>query len=56
MNAKAKSSLVGACVLLSAQIMAATSANTPDKFLRYVESTGSQYVDTGIVGRSGTKA
>lgn len=56
MNAKAKSSLVGACVLLSAQIMAATPANTPDKFLRYVESTGSQYVDTGIVGRSGTKA
>ncbi len=32
------------------------SADTPDKFLRYVEATGSQYVDTGIVGRHGTKA
>ena len=28
----------------------------PDKFLSYVESTGSQYVDTGIVGRDGTSA
>ena len=31
-------------------------AETPDKFVRYVEATGSQYVDTGIVGRYGTKA
>ncbi len=28
----------------------------PDKFLSFVESTGSQYVDTGIVGRDGTRA
>ncbi len=32
------------------------SAVTPDKFVRYVEATGAQWVDTGIVGRSGTKA
>ena len=32
------------------------SAVTPDKFVRYVEATGSQWVDTGIVGRYGTKA
>ncbi len=32
------------------------SAVTPDKFVRYVESTGSQWVDTGVVGRYGTKA
>ena len=31
-------------------------AETPDKFVRYVEATGAQYVDTGIVGRHGTKA
>ena len=30
-------------------------AETPDKFVRYVEATGSQYVDTGIVGRHGIK-
>ena len=32
------------------------SAAQPDKFVRYVESTGSQYIDTGVVGRYGTKA
>ena len=31
-------------------------AETPDKFVRYVEATGAQYVDTGIVGRYNTKA
>lgn len=30
-------------------------AETPDKFVRYVESTGSQYVDTGVTGRWNTK-
>ena len=28
----------------------------PDKWVRYVEATGSQYVDTGITGRWNTKA
>ncbi len=32
------------------------SAVTPDKFVRYVEATGSQWVDTGVVGRHGIKA
>ena len=27
----------------------------PDEILDYVEATGSQYVDTGVVGKSGTK-
>ena len=31
------------------------SAETPDKFVRYVESTGSQYVDTGVTGRWNTR-
>ena len=30
-------------------------AETPDKFVRYVESTGSQYVDTGVTGRWNTR-
>ncbi len=33
----------------------ATFAETPDKWVRYVESTGSQWVDTGITGRWNTK-
>lgn len=37
-------------------LIAATSiAETPDKFVRYVESTGSQYVDTGVTGRWNTR-
>ena len=31
-------------------------AETPDKFIRYVEATGQQAVDTGIVGRYGMRA
>ena len=31
-------------------------AETPDKLVRYVEATGTQYIDTGVVGRHGTKA
>ena len=52
MNAKAALALIG-------NVMLATllcKAETPDKFVRYVEATGSQYVDTGIVGRYNTKA
>ena len=30
-------------------------AETPDKFVRYVESDGSQYVDTGVTGRWNTR-
>jgi len=31
-------------------------ADTPDTFVEYVQSDGSQYIDTGIVGRCGTSA
>ena len=30
-------------------------AETPDKFVRYVEATGSQYVDVGVTGRYNTR-
>ena len=42
-------------VALCAVVPALAFAETPDKFVRYVESTGSQYVDTGVVGRWNTK-
>ena len=45
------------CALaLLATATSAVLAEQPDKFVRYVESTGSQWVDTGVVGRYGTKA
>ena len=43
--------LVGGALLAGSQVR----AETPDKFVRYVEATGSQYVDTGIVGRPGIR-
>lgn len=52
MKAKTLLALIVGTVLFGFQ----TKAEKPDKFLRYVEATGSQYVDTGIVGRYGTKA
>ena len=52
MKAKTLLALIGGAVLFGSQ----ARAETPDKFLRYVEATGSQYVDTGVVGRYGTKA
>ena len=51
MKAKTWLALIGGIVLFGSQ----ATAETPDKFLRYVEATGTQYVDTGIVGRYGTK-
>ncbi len=43
-------------VFVASAAILTTSAGTPDKFVRYVESTGSQWIDTGVVGRHGTKA
>ena len=45
-------------IVLPAVCAAAATAfaEEPDKWVRYVEATGSQFVDTGIVGRYGTKA
>ena len=42
-------------VVLSTLIAGVAFAETPDKFVRYVESTGSQYVDTGVTGRWNTR-
>ena len=40
---------------IAVAIAGMVSAEQPDKFVRYVESTGSQYVDTGVTGRWNTK-
>ena len=42
-------------VVLTTLIAGMAFAETPDKFVRYVESTGSQYVDTGVTGRWNTR-
>lgn len=42
-------------VVLTTLIAGMAIAETPDKFVRYVESTGSQYVDTGVTGRWNTR-
>ena len=49
------------CCTLAVTLCAALAASSafaddvPDSFIDYVESTGSQHVDTGIIGRYGTK-
>ena len=43
-------------VTCAISIAGAAFAEQPDKWVRYVEATGSQYVDTGITGRWNTKA
>ena len=48
--------IIGRAALVAAAICtAATFAETPDAFLEYVESTGTQFVDIEIIGRTGTK-
>ncbi len=42
-------------VVLSTLIAGAAFADQPDKFVRYVESDGTQYVDTGVTGRWNTR-
>ena len=37
-------------------VMGAAFAEQPDKWVSYVEATGNQWVDTGIIGRWNTKA
>ena len=49
-------SAIRASVLVCALAAPAASfADTPDAYLDYVESTGSQYIDTGVTGKSGTR-
>ena len=57
MKAQTLLALIGGAACVGTTLFAApTPENTPDKFVRYVEATGSQYVNTGIVGRYNTKA
>lgn len=51
---KAKTSI--AMMTAAVALLHSTFAETPDAFVEYVQSDGSQYIDTGIIGRCGTKA
>ena len=42
--------------LLMATSFGAAFADTPDEYLDYVATDGSAYIDTGIIGKAGTKA
>ena len=41
--------------VLSLVALGSSNAETPDAFLDYVESTGTQYIDTGVTGKTGTR-
>ena len=47
--------LIMAALMLAA-FMRMSFGEQPDKWVRYVEATGSQYVDTGVQAWWGTKA
>jgi len=42
-------------IAAAAALAAASAPALPDAFLDYVESTGSQYIDTGVVGKTDTR-
>ncbi len=49
-------SAIRACALACAiAAPAASFADTPDAYLDYVESSGSQYIDTGVAGKTDTR-
>ena len=50
-----KTARIGFSIIAAATLATAVGAEQPDKFVRYVESTGSQYVDTGVTGRYNTR-
>ena len=56
MKLKTKTLFATLAVLLMAAFAGTAFGEQPDKWVRYVEATGSQYVDTGIIGRWNTKA
>ena len=56
MKLKMKTLFATLAVLLMAAFADTAFGEQPDKWVRYVEATGSQYVDTGIIGRWNTKA
>lgn len=47
--------LAAAVLCTTAPARGAKVSGTPDKYIDYVQSTGQQYINTGINGRSGTK-
>ena len=47
--------LIAALVVVSAAVNAAETG-TPDSYIPFVQSSGSQYIDTGVNAQSGTKA
>ena len=56
MKLKTKTLFAALAVLLMAASVGTAFGEHPDKWVRYVEATGSQYVDTGVQARWGTKA
>ena len=46
---------IGTVLVCAAAFSLTAFAEQPDKWVRYVESTGSQWVDTDIIGRPNTK-
>ena len=49
-------SAIRACALACAiSTPAASFADTPDAYLDYVESSGNQYIDTGVTGKTDTR-
>ena len=46
---------IGSAALVAAVICAAARAETPDYFVEYAEPAANLYVDTGIIGKSGTR-
>ena len=56
MKLKTKTLFAALAVLFMAVSVGTAFGEQPDKWVRYVEATGSQYVDTGVQARWGTKA
>ena len=54
-NMRFTSAFRAAALACAFAVPAASFAETPDAYLDYVESTGSQYIDTGVTGKSGTR-
>ena len=51
-----KGKILTLALVVAVSAAAATPENTPDKFVRYVQSSGFQAVDVGVIGKYGTKA
>ena len=47
---------LAACLFAGLALAGAALADLPDAFVEYVQSDGTQYIDTGVIGRCGTVA